>query len=146
MKSSIANAAVICFIPVVGACTDEKKESAPNIILIMADDMGYSDIGCYGGEVRTPNLDQLAQNGLRFRTFYNNAKSCPTRASLMTGLFNHEAGMGGMSTAVDREPPGPYQGYLNENCITIAQVLKDAGYATYMSGKWHLGEKQVNWP
>ena len=146
MKTSLANAAAICFIPIIGACTGIQKESVPNIILIMADDMGYSDIGCYGGEVHTPHLDQLAQNGLRFRTFYNNAKSCPTRASLMTGLFNHEAGMGNMSTDVDKQPPGPYQGYLNENCVTIAQVLKDAGYATYMSGKWHLGEKKPNWP
>ena len=146
MKQRIKNAAAICLLPVIGSCTGEKKESAPNIILIMADDMGFSDIGCYGGEIRTPNIDQLAQNGLRFRTFYNNSKSCPTRASLLTGLYNHEAGMGGMSTDVGIEPPGPYQGYLNENCVTIAQVLKDAGYTTYMSGKWHLGEKQPNWP
>ena len=146
MKTSIVNAAVICCVPAIGACTGNQKDSAPNIILIMADDMGFSDIGCYGGEVCTPNIDQLAQNGIRFRSFYNNAKSCPTRASLMTGLFNHEAGMGNMTTDVEIEPPGPYQGYLNENCVTIAQVLKDAGYATYMSGKWHLGEKKQNWP
>ena len=145
MKTSIANTAAICFIPMMCACTGNKKESPPNILLIVADDMGYSDIGCYGGEAHTPHLDQLAQNGLRFRTFYNNTKSSATRASLMTGLFNHEAGMGNTSD-VANQPPGPYQGYLNENCVTIAQVLKDAGYTTYMSGKWHMGENQAHWP
>ena len=74
----------------------ESIEKQPNIILIMADDMGYSDIGCYGGEVKTPNLDELAQNGLRFTQFYNTARCCPTRASLLTGLYSHQAGMGAM--------------------------------------------------
>jgi arylsulfatase A-like enzyme len=112
---------------------DQKR---PNIILIMSDDMGYSDIGCYGSEIETPNLDALAANGLRYTSFYNQARSCPTRASLMTGLYPHQAGMGWMS-AVDHHLPG-YQGQLNESCVTIAQVLKSSGYSTYMSGKWHL--------
>lgn len=116
----------------------------PNIILIMADDMGYSDIGCYGGEVRTPNLDKLASEGLRFTQFYNAARCCPTRASLLTGLYPHQAGMGGMVNS--KTGPGPYQGYLNDRCVTMAEVLKDAGYTTLMSGKWHVGEDRPHWP
>jgi arylsulfatase len=119
----------------------------PNIVIIMADDMGYSDIGCYGSEIATPNIDRLAAKGLRFRNFYNNAKCCPSRASLLTGLYNHEAGMGNMVTNADVPiQSGPYQGFLNENCMTIAEVLRTGGYSTYMSGKWHLGERQEHWP
>ncbi len=129
-------------------CTQEK---APNIVVILADDMGFSDVGCYGGEVETPNLDRLAENGVRYRQFYNCARSCPSRAALLTGLYPHQAGMGWMAAA-DLQTP-PYQGYLNENCVTIAQVLKTAGYGTYMCGKWHVssdrqnkGNIQYNWP
>ncbi|MHC4157900.1 MAG: sulfatase-like hydrolase/transferase [Planctomycetota bacterium] len=119
----------------------------PNIILIMADDLGFSDIGCYGSEVYTPNLDRLAAEGVRFTQFYNVARCCPTRASLLTGLYPHQVGMGGMvNHAGDIRPPGPYQGYLNDKCVTIAEVLKDAGYHTLMSGKWHVGESRPHWP
>ena len=121
----------------------------PNIILIMSDDMGFSDIGCYGGEIRTPNLDGLAANGVRFTQFYNTARCCPTRASLMTGLYQHQAGVGHM---MDDKGYPSYQGDLNNRCVTIAEVLKQAGYSTYMSGKWHVtryrrpeGPKH-NWP
>ncbi|GAB4021612.1 arylsulfatase [Spirosoma koreense] len=116
----------------------------PNIVLIMADDMGYSDLGCYGSEIETPNLDKLASQGVRFTQFYNTARCCPTRASLMTGLFQHQAGIGHMT----REPGNGvdynygvygYRGELNRNCVTLAEVLKSAGYHTYMAGKWHLG-------
>lgn len=118
----------------------------PNIMLILVDDMGYSDLGCYGSEINTPNLDRLANEGIRFTQFYNSARCCPTRASLLTGLYSHQAGMGAMVTRKQDVQPGPYQGYINENCVTLAEVLKTAGYKTYMSGKWHLGEFEPQWP
>lgn len=114
----------------------------PNILLIMADDMGISDIGCYGGEIYTPTLDALAANGLRFSQFYNCARCCPTRAALLTGLYPHQAGIGHMMS--DFGLPG-YRGDLNEQCVTIAQVLKSAGYRTYMAGKWHVTKHVGFW-
>lgn len=119
----------------------------PNIVVILADDLGFSDIGCYGGEIRTPNLDALARGGVRFTQFYNTARCCPTRASLLTGLYPHQAGVGHM---VDNPKPFPgYTGDLNRNSVTIAEVLKGAGYRTLMSGKWHVTPvtgSQHNWP
>lgn len=115
----------------------------PNIILIMADDMGFSDLGCYGSEIATPHLDRLAAAGLRFTHFYNAARCCPTRASLLTGLYPHQAGVGGMIN--DLGTPA-YQGYLNDRCVTIAEVLRAHGYTTLMAGKWHVGENQPHWP
>ncbi|HEX71780.1 MAG TPA: arylsulfatase, partial [Candidatus Hydrogenedentes bacterium] len=108
----------------------------PNIVIIMADDMGYSDIGCYGGEIQTPNLDRLAAGGVRFTQFYNAARCCPTRAALLTGLYPHQAGVGGMVGPGGREPG--YRGRLNESCVTIAETLHAAGYTTLMSGKYHV--------
>ncbi|RLD79335.1 MAG: arylsulfatase [Bacteroidetes bacterium] len=129
------------------AAPTEPNTEKPNILLIMADDMGYSDIGCYGGEINTPNIDRLAEEGLRFSQFYNNAICCPTRASLLTGVYSHQAGMGNMVMhEVGGGKPGPYQGYLNDKSVTIAEVLQNAGYSTYMSGKWHVGEFRPNWP
>lgn len=110
----------------------------PNIIVILVDDMGFSDLGCYGSEIPTPNLDALAKNGLRFTQFYNTGRCCPTRASLLTGLYPHQAGVGHM--VEDRGAPG-YQGRLNERCATIAEALKPAGYFTAMTGKWHVGQE-----
>jgi arylsulfatase A-like enzyme len=126
-----------------GAERDTGKAGRPNIVLIMADDMGFSDIGCYGGEVHTPNLDRLAAGGLRFTQFYNAARCCPTRASLLTGLYPHQAGIGHM---VGNRGYAAYQGYLNERCVTIAEALKLGGYRTLMSGKWHVGEDRPHWP
>ncbi|WP_262247355.1 arylsulfatase [Parapedobacter soli] len=119
----------------------------PNIVIILADDMGYSDVGCYGGEIHTPNIDKLAEEGLRFRSFYNAGRCCPTRASLLTGQYPHDAGMGHMVTYAD-EPitPGPYQGFLRTDQPTIAEMLREAGYSTYMAGKWHVGERPQHWP
>jgi arylsulfatase len=109
----------------------------PNILVILVDDMGFSDIGCYGSEIPTPNLDRLASNGLRFTQFYNTGRCCPTRASVLTGLYPHEAGVGHMTE--DDGVPG-YRGRLNDRCVTIAEVLRGAGYFTAMSGKWHVGQ------
>ena len=117
-----------------------QRAARPNIIVIMSDDMGYSDLGCYGGEMKTPNLDALAKNGLRFTQFYNTARCCPTRASLLTGLYSHQAGIGHM--VEDRGHDG-YRGDLNEQCVTMAEALRPAGYATYAVGKWHV-TKAVN--
>jgi arylsulfatase len=111
--------------------------SKPNIVVILVDDMGFSDLGCYGSEIPTPNLDALAKNGLRFTQFYNTGRCCPTRASLLTGLYSHQAGVGHMTE--DRKQPG-YRGRLNDECVTLAEVLKPAGYFTALSGKWHVGQ------
>jgi arylsulfatase len=116
---------------------------APNIVLILADDLGYSDLGCYGGEIATPNIDRLAANGLRFTQFYNCARCCPTRASLLTGLYPHQTGVGHLSV------PGLYPSDLSHQCPTIAELLRRAGYATYMAGKWHVTPwpgPPDNWP
>ena len=125
----------------------ETPPQRPNIIYIMADDLGFSDIGCYGGEVQTPNLDKLASNGMKLRTFYNNSRCCPTRASLLTGQYPHTVGMGHMVTlAQNKYDSGSYQGFLSPDHPTIAEELKKAGYRTYMSGKWHVGERREHWP
>ncbi len=115
----------------------------PNIVIIMADDMGFSDIGCYGSEIDTPNINSLAQHGVHFTHMYNTARCCPTRAALMTGLYSHQAGVGHM--VADNGIPG-YRGFLNQNCVTIAEALKPAGYRTLMAGKWHVGETRPHWP
>lgn len=119
----------------------------PNIVLILNDDMGYSDIGCYGGEIQTPNLDRLAANGLRFTQFYNTARCSPSRASLLTGLHPHQTGVGVLT--YDMGPEG-YAGNLGKNCVTIPQALKASQYKTYMSGKWHVASSLTKptdtWP
>lgn len=121
----------------------------PNIVVILGDDMGFSDLGCYGGEIKTPHLDRLAGEGVRFTQFYNTARCCPTRACLLTGLYPHQAGIGHM---VESRGLDGYEGDLNAHCVTIAQVLKSAGYATYMAGKWHVTKSvsetgsKAGWP
>ncbi len=109
----------------------------PNILLILADDLGFADLGCYGSEIPTPHLDQLAAEGVKFTQFYNATRCCPTRASLLTGLYPHQAGMGHMTGTIARPPA--YAGVLREDCPTVAELLRDADYRTYLVGKWHVG-------
>lgn len=111
----------------------------PNIILILADDLGYSDLGCYGGEIQTPHIDALAAGGVKFTQLYNSARCCPSRASLMTGLYPSQAGIGDFTTNRPSPSRGPgYLGRLNDQCVTLAEVLKPAGYGCYYVGKWHM--------
>ena len=127
----------------------QETASRPNIVLVMVDDMGFSDIGPYGGEIETPNLDALAAGGVRFTQFYNTGRCCPTRASLLTGIYPHQAGVGWMMA--DNGYDG-YRGEVSRNAVTIAELLRPAGYGTYMSGKWHLTKSvgangpKDNWP
>ncbi len=152
MISSTSLARVLVLMPLVmvgSAHADDVRKDRPNVVIVLVDDMGFSDLGCYGGEIETPHIDRLASQGLRFTQFYNSGRCCPTRASLMTGLHPHQVGIGHM-TAPPNSPlgfEGPYQGYLNDDCVTIAQVLSGAGYHTLMTGKWHLGsDRSECWP
>lgn len=133
------------------AMASRPVHAAPNIIVILSDDMGYSDIGCYGGEIATPRLDALAAQGVRFTQFYNTARCCPTRASLLTGMYPHQAAVGHMMVDKGEKFPG-YRGDLSKATPTLAEMLKPAGYRNYAVGKWHVtlhngpdGPKH-NWP
>ena len=140
MKSARINCLLTSLTLIAGLCLSQAASagpSKPNIIVILVDDMGWSDLSCYGSEIPTPNLDKLAGNGLRFTQFYNTGRCCPTRASLLTGLYPHQTGVGHMTD--DNKLPG-YQGRLNDRCATMAEVLRPAGYFTAMSGKWHVGQ------
>lgn len=125
----------------------ETRASRPNIVLILADDLGYSDLGCFGSEISTPNIDRLAAGGLQMTQFYTTPRCCPTRAALLTGVYPQQAGIGGMME--DRGLPG-YRGELSHNCLTIAEELRRANYHTSMVGKWHVshihfeGKTQLN--
>lgn len=107
-----------------------------NVVLCMVDDLGFSDLGCYGSEISTPNIDALGRSGYRFTQAYNSARCCPSRAALLTGLHPHQAGVGHMVWPGGTEA---YQGFLNDSCVTIAEALRASGYQTFMSGKWHVG-------
>lgn len=127
------------------------KPARPNIVVILADDMGYSDLGCFGSEIRTPNIDAMAKRGVTFTQFYNQQRCCPTRAALMTGLYPHEAGIGvmidGYAAWQRKAADSPaYQDHLSPDTPTMAEVLRSAGYHTMMAGKWHLGKEPSEWP
>lgn len=149
-KKLILIALVLSCGPFLLALRNPPPPKRPNIIVIMADDLGFSDLACYGGEIHTPNLDYLANNGLRYTQFYNTSRCCPTRASLLTGLYNHQAGIGRMTDA--ESEPG-YLGRLGDNTVTLAEVLRAGGYHTAMSGKWHVSntirqktpQEQMDW-
>ena len=125
-------------------------DKRPNILIIVADDMGWSDIGPFGSEIHTPSLDKMADSGLKFTQFYVNPACSPTRSSLMSGTDHHLTGMGTNAEILSeeqRENPKPgYEGYLNDRVVSVADTLKDSGYQTFMAGKWHLGEEEEHWP
>ncbi len=144
-KIQSACLALPCLLLLAACEVSESSEDPPrpNIIVILADDLGFSDLSSYGSEIDTPNLDRLAENGLRMTQFFNTGRCSPTRASLLTGLYPQQAGVG----LLDGELGVPeYQGYLNENTVTLAEVLRDEGYKSYHAGKWHVGRERGRWP
>ena len=153
LRKPIWNYLVLCLTLAFALSLVDSRQSValeqPNIVLIVADDLGYSDLGCYGSEIRTPNLDRLAANGLKFSQFYNATRCCPSRACLLTGRYPHQAGIGHMT--YDAGEPG-YRGELRNDIPTVAERLKAAGYFTAMTGKWHVTPNTTpdsdrdNWP
>jgi len=138
MKTSAL--ALVAFLSSLFFATAAPGAKRPNIVVVLIDDVGFSDIGCYGSEIPTPNLDRLAAEGVRFTQFYNTARCSTTRAALITGLYPHQAGMGWLDNKVEPQSKG-FHGKLLPRAVTIAEVLRDAGYFTAMTGKWHLGQQ-----
>ncbi|MEE9472702.1 MAG: sulfatase-like hydrolase/transferase, partial [Acidimicrobiia bacterium] len=134
--------------PESGSGSQETRDDRPNVLLIMADDMGYTDIGSFGAEIETPNIDALAERGVRFSNFHTSVSCSPTRSMLMSGTDNHIAGLGNMAELMTPEQKGHpgYEGHLNDRVVTLAEVFRAGGYHTYMAGKWHLGEEPEQLP
>ena len=128
--------------------SSQAQQSRPNIVLIVADDAGIADIGSFGSEIRTPNIDALASVGVRFTQFGVSATCSPSRSMMLTGTDSHIAGLGNMAefTAPNQKGKPGYEGYLNDRVVPVSSLLKDAGYNTYMAGKWHMGEEPEHWP
>ncbi len=143
MKKIIGKNILAAIVSAISLNAVAQQSTKPNIILVMVDDMCYSDLGAYGSEIQTPNIDRLAYQGLRLREFYNNSICAPTRASLITGQYPHKAGVGYFDVNLGSPP---YQGYLNKESLTFGEVLRQAGYTTSLAGKWHVGNDSTSWP
>ncbi|MEZ4995180.1 MAG: arylsulfatase [Saprospiraceae bacterium] len=149
MIRSICGISLLVFsIFLLNACQEDASDAhtirdRPNIIILLADDMGYSDLGCMGSEIHTPALDRLAREGVLMTHFYTTSRCCPSRASLMTGQYAHRVGMGHMN--YDWDLPA-YRGFLTNGAVTIPEIMRNNGYRTIMTGKWHIGDERPNWP